>query len=276
MLSGWKKLLQDVTESVSNLASNAVADATITASLALPTIQLSNESDAWRSLGAHQRACLLAISDNQNKNHAASGRTSALLASACSKLQAQDSLADSLQQDIHFVAASKSCFSSQAAELAIMSRELVSLTNFLAVFREAHIARTATRLKSDADAELLRAQKNSHARITAASRARDLNLNKSIHAVKAAISVPTAGAPSSAASQIVVDTDGGMQSALKSEIDRLPTAESTAHEVDSALTSRAATGDSVIVDFEELLRDEPPGKLPIAAEAAAEETSAGE
>jgi hypothetical protein len=265
MLSGWKKLLQDVTESVSNLASNAVADATISASLTLPIIQLTNESDAWRSLGAHQRLCLQAISDNQNKNHVAIAQTSALIASVCSKLQARDLSVGTLQQDIDFVSESKSSLSSLSSEFAIMSQELIALTNFLADFREAHISRTATRLKIDADAELLRAQKNSHARITAASRARDLNLNKSIHALKAPVVIPS----TSGRLPATADVDCALQPGSESQPDRLSGAMAKAPE-DALPESGATTGDNVIIDFGELLQDEEEGNLPKSSEATAE------
>jgi hypothetical protein len=273
MLSGLKKLLHDVTESVSNLASNAVADATISASLALPTMQMTSDSDAWHSLGAHQRSCLQAISDNQNKNHAANAQTAALLASVCSTLQAQDSLVANLQQDIDFVAESQSSLSSLAAELAIMSQELTALTSFLASFREAHISRTVTKLKINADAELLRAQKNSHALITAASRARDLNLNKSIHASKAPVSIPPASESCAAPSQIFADVD---VSGSEPQRDQLPSAEAKVSEVVSAPDSGATAGDSVIIDFEELLADEQDSTLSNASQVAAEDEREGE
>ena len=268
MLSGWKKLLQDVTESVSNLASNAVADATISASLTLPTIQLSNGTDAWHSLGTHQRSCLQAISDNQNKNHAANGQTSALLASVCSKLQARDLLVGNLQQDIDFVSESKSSLPTLASEIAIMSQELISLTNFLAAFREALTSRTVARLKNDADVELLLAQKNSHARITAASRARDLNLNKSIHAVRPPLPVPSASVPSNAPSLIVADAEGAARPGPESQLEHLSGAAGNAPEAVLAPKADEGTGNDVVIDFEELLEgDNVCSKLPEDASA---------
>jgi hypothetical protein len=268
MLTGWKKMLQDMSESVSNLASNAVADATISASLNLATLQSSNEADAWHSLGAHHRSCLQSISDNQNKNHVAIGQASTLLSSVCSKLQAQNALVESFQQDIEFISESKSSLTSLAAELADMSQELISLTNFLAVFREVHISRSVTSMKNDADADLLRAQKTSHARITAAARARDLNLDKSIYTARAAGPIPSTSARPSTAPLSVQPMQ---QQGQASQVESVPDAAGNVPEAALVPNSRESTGEHVVIDFEQLLEsDQDDGTLPInSAEAAA-------
>ena len=264
MLSGWKKMLQDVSESVANLASTAVADATISASLNLPALQSSNDADAWHSLGAHHRTCLHAISDNQNKNHVAVGQTSALLTAATSTLQARDALMGGIQQDIEFVSESKISLASLASELSVMSSDLIMLTNFLAAFREAHISRTVTKLKNDADADLVRAQKTCHARITAAARARDLNLDKSIYAAKPA------------KQQLAPQADGFIPPAPSSQSDGgLNTAEH-APEAAIASASHEGSGENVVIDFEELLSSDQDVALPPASVEAGGDGATGE
>jgi hypothetical protein len=276
MLSGWKKMLQDVSESVANLASTAVADATISASLNLPALQSSNDADAWHSLGAHHRTCLHAISDNQNKNHVAIGQTSALLSAATSTLQARDALMGGIQQDIDFVSESKISLASLASELSAMSSDLNMLTNFLAAFREAHISRTVTKLKNDADADLVRAQKNCHARITAAARARDLNLDKSIYAAKPAAAAPSSSAPSAAKQQLAPQADGFIPPAPSSQSDGGLNTTEQAPEAAIASASHEGSGENVVIDFEELLSSDQDVALPPASVEAGGDGATGE
>ncbi len=270
-------MLQDMSESVSNLASNAVADATISASLNLATLQSSNE-DAWHSLGAHHRSCLQSISDNQNKNHAAIGQNSALLSSVCSKLQARHAVVENLQHDIDFMSESKNPLTLMASELASLSQELISLTNFLAAFREIHISRSVTGMKNDADADLVRAQKTSHARITAAARARDLNLEKSINSSRARVPIPSARLSSSAPPMTVPPTVDSSQQGPASLVDHVSGAAEKSPEEISFPTSIDSTGEQVVIDFEKLLESEADGasSSPIDSAQAAGDTVAGE
>jgi hypothetical protein len=280
MLSGWKKMLQDMSESVTNLASNAVADATITASLNLASLQSSNESDAWHALGVNHRLRLQAISDNQNKNHVACGQASSMLSSACSKLQSQHASAERLQQDLDFVCESKSSLTSLASDLGNLSRDLIALTNFLAVFREVHISRSASRMKEEADADLLRAQKTSHARITAATRARDLNLDKSINTARATVSRPPAklssATPPSTEAQFGDDTQPGPASQVHHVSDDAGSAPEAVLAPKSKGNSGDDAGECVVIDFEQLLSTDQDGSLPIDSSQAVEEIAAGE
>ena len=259
-------MLQDMSESVSNLASNAVADAAISASLTLPTLHSANEADAWRALGAHNRSCLHAISENQNNNHASSSQTCAILVSVCSKLQGRDALVGRLPQDIEVIAESKSAVALLAAELAIMSEELISLTDFLAVFREAHISRTAAKLKRDAAADVERAQKNSHARVTAAARARDLQLDKSVNVASAPVSIPTATSlPSAASYATAANAAGFTQAVPASRFDHSSSAAEVAPRAEAVSTPPEcieSAGENVVIDFEVMLASEQDGALP--------------
>ena len=268
-------MLQDMSVSVSNLASNAVADATISASLNIATLQSSNE-DAWHSLGAHHRSCLQSISDNQNKNHVVINQNSALLLTVCSKLEARHSVVENLQQDIDFISESKNSLSSMASELASMSQELISLTNFLAVFREVHISRSVIGMKNDADADLLRAQKTSHSLITAAARARDLNLDKSINSSRTAVSITSARPSSSVPPLAVPPTVDFSQQGPESQVDHVSDASDKAPEEISVPTSVEGTGEQVVIDFEKILESEPNGASPIDSTQAADDTTAGE
>jgi hypothetical protein len=254
------------------LASSAVADATISASLNLPSLQLSNGADAWQSLGAHHRTCLQTISDNQNKNHVAISQTSALLSAASSTLQARDALMGGVQQDIEFVSESKSSIASIASELSVMSAELIALTNFLAAFREAHISRTVTKLKNGADADLVRAQKTCHARITAAARGRDLNLDRSIYAAKGAVAVPSSSTPSSAKLLAAPPADEYIPPAQLSQ----PDGGSNAAEAVLASASLESSGENVVIDFEELLSSEQDIALPPDSVDAVGDDASGE
>ncbi len=263
-------MLQDMSESVSNLASNAVADATISASLSLPTLQSTCEADSWHVLGAHHRSCLNMISENQNKNHAANSQTSALLVSVSSKLHARDASLGHLQQDIEFISDCKSSVSALAAELEAMSQELVALTDFLAVFREAHISRTVTRLKKDAAADIERAQKNSHARVAAAARARDLHLDRSVNTVKALLSISATSLPSAAPPATAADAAGFKQAVPTSQCDHNSSAAEVVPDAVSASKSNESAGENVIIDFEEMLACDQDGLLPVASEEGAE------
>lgn len=260
-------MLLEMTESVSNLASNVVADATISASLNIPSLKLSNEFDAWHSLGAHHRSCLQTIADNQNKNHAADLKVSAQLASTYSKLQARDATVNNLQHDADFIFESKSSVTRIASELATLSEELISLTEFLAAFREAHITRTVKKMKNDADIELLRTQKNAHARITAATRARDLNLDRSVTFAKAPASVPPASHSFNAPPETSVDTTGPLQTGfLAHNSDSISSAIPAG--APSALLCNGDTVENVIIDFEELLESDQAGNLSVDVSAA--------
>ncbi len=269
-------MLQDMSESVTNLASNAVADATITASLNLASLQSSNESDAWRALGVNHRLRLQTISDNQNKNQIACSQASSMLSSACSKLQSQHASAERLQEDLDFICESKSSLTSLASDLGNLSQDLITLTNFLAVFREVHISRSASKMKEEADADLLRAQKTSHARITAATRARDLNLDKSINTARAAVSRPSAtlasAAPPSTEARFGDDTQPGPATQGHHVSDDA----GSAPEAVVAPKSEINSGDDVVIDFEQLLSTDQDGSLPIDSSQAAEEIAAGE
>jgi hypothetical protein len=264
MLSGWKKMLQGMSESMSNLASNAVADAAISASLTLPTLHSANEADAWRALGAHNRSCLHTISENQNNNHASTSQTCDMLLSVCSKMQGRDALVGRLPQDIEVIAESKSAVALLAAELAIMSEELISLTDFLAVFREAHISRTVAKMKKDAAADVERAQKNSHARVTAAARARDLRLDTSVNVASAPVSIPTATSlPSAASYATAANAAGFTQAVPTSRFDHSSSAAEVAPEAVSIPPECIeSAGENVVIDFEVMLASEQDGALP--------------